>query len=133
MLSIGAVFGILCGITLWWGLFYGSEINLVLSIVSRISVFIGVCSTFIPIHLAGLQCTPRRYSDYPDVIWAYWIFCSVGAITSFTGMIVYLWSLISSTISPNTHWLWSNILSSELMIPRPLYNHTFTSSAWVIF
>ena len=74
-------------------LFYGCEFNLVLRIVSRISVFIGVCSTFIPIHLAGLQCTPRRYSDYPDVIWAYWIFCSVGAITSFTGMIVYLWSI----------------------------------------
>ena len=64
VLSIGAVFGILCGLVLWGGIFFGCEFNLVLRIVSRISVFIGVCSTFIPIHLAGLQCTPRRYSDY---------------------------------------------------------------------
>ena len=51
VLSIGAVFGILCGITRWYGVFYGCEFNLVLRIVSRISVFIGVCSTFIPIFI----------------------------------------------------------------------------------
>ena len=107
VLSIGAVFGILSGITLWWGVFYGCELNLVLRIVRRISVFIGVCSTFIPIHIAGLQCTPRRYSDYPDLIRGYWILSSVGAITSFTGMIVYLWSLISSTITTRSIWILS--------------------------
>jgi heme/copper-type cytochrome/quinol oxidase subunit 1 len=133
VLSIGAVFGILSGITLWWRVFYGCEFNLVLRIVSSLSVFIGVVLTFIPIHIAGLQCTPRRYSDYCDILMVNWILCNIGAITSFTGITLYSWSLISSTICPNTHWLWSNIASTELTIPRPQYNHTFTSTSGVIF
>ncbi len=129
MLSIGAVFGILCGITLWWGLFYGCELNSSMSLVSLVRIGLGVNLTFIPIHLLGLHGTPRRYSDYPDVLYSWNNMSSIGIITSFTGMLVYLHLVFTSLLSLLRPIIWSNICSSEYSNHRAMYNHTCTSSA----
>ena len=132
VLSIGAVFGILCGITLWWGLFYGCEVNTVLRLVSLVSIGLGVNLTFIPIHLLGLHGTPRRYSDYPELLYLWNSSCSIGGITSFTGMIVYLHLVFTSLLSLNRTVIWSNICSSEYSVHRPNITYTCTSSACII-
>ena len=55
VLSLGAVFGIFTGVTLWWSFLFGNLIN------CFIVIFIGVNLTFFPLHFVGLQ-------GYPDVI-----------------------------------------------------------------
>jgi heme/copper-type cytochrome/quinol oxidase subunit 1 len=67
VLRLGAVFGILCGATLWLPLFTGRRISHLYSRVMFYVIFLGVNLTFFPIHFLGLQGIPRRYRDYPDV------------------------------------------------------------------
>jgi heme/copper-type cytochrome/quinol oxidase subunit 1 len=69
VLSLGAVFGILCGINLWISLFIGRHLNNVAGISVFILIFLGVNLTFFPIHFLGLQGIPRRYRDYPDIFY----------------------------------------------------------------
>jgi heme/copper-type cytochrome/quinol oxidase subunit 1 len=68
VLSLGAVFGIFTGVTLWWSFLFGSLINCFIVNSFFIVIFIGVNLTFFPLHFAGLQGYPRKYLDYPDVI-----------------------------------------------------------------
>lgn len=66
VLSLGAVFGVLCGITLWSPLFFGGSLSSLGVIGVFWSMFVGVNITFFPMHFLGLNGMPRRYSDYPD-------------------------------------------------------------------
>jgi heme/copper-type cytochrome/quinol oxidase subunit 1 len=67
VLSLGAVFAILCGITLWLPVISGTTFSFIYSIVVFFVMFLGVNLTFFPMHFLGLQGIPRRYRDYPDI------------------------------------------------------------------
>jgi cytochrome c oxidase subunit 1 len=71
VLSIGAVFAIMVGLTAWWPLIIGTSTNTVLSHIQFISLFLGVNLTFLPMHFLGVQGMPRRYSDYSPYF-SYW-------------------------------------------------------------
>ncbi|VDD85510.1 unnamed protein product, partial [Enterobius vermicularis] len=66
VLSMGAVFGILTGVNLWWGVITGCVLSKVKMMAAFIFIFIGVNLTFFPIHLSGLKGIPRKIVDYPD-------------------------------------------------------------------
>lgn len=80
VLRLGAVFGILCGITLWAPIFWGAPLNYTGVTAVFWVLFTGVNLTFLPIHFLGLNGIPRRYRDYPDMFWSYNIICRFGRI-----------------------------------------------------
>jgi len=67
VLSLGAVFGIFCGFSLWWGFISGLLFDKFLIFVIFFIIFFGVNLTFFPLHFAGIHGYPRKYLDYPDV------------------------------------------------------------------
>ena len=79
VLSLGAVFGIFTGITLWWPLFFGLTLNNSTINTFFIAKLIGVNLTSFPLHFSGLQGYPRKYIDYSDLMSLWNIISSFGA------------------------------------------------------
>lgn len=67
VLRLGAVFGVITGISLWFPLFFGLDYNHLLFKSQFVMIFLGVNLTFMPQHFLGLNGIPRRYRDYSDV------------------------------------------------------------------
>jgi heme/copper-type cytochrome/quinol oxidase subunit 1 len=67
VLRLGAVFGVITGIALWFPLLNGVYYNTLIFKIQFFLIFIGVNLTFIPQHFLGLNGMPRRYRDYSDI------------------------------------------------------------------
>ena len=117
VLSLGAVFGILGGFTLWRPIFLGGVINYTGSTAVFWIIFLGVNLTFFPIHFLGLNGMPRKYSDFPDIFLGWNIFCRGGRLIrisrAFLLIVLVLEVLISSRgvvfnqrLSQSGEWLW---------------------------
>lgn len=99
VLSMGAVFGIFTGISLWWTFLTGFIYDKLLISVVFILIFIGVNLTFFPLHFAGLHGYPRKYLDYPDVYSVWNIISSYGSIISIFAIFFFIYVLLESIIS----------------------------------
>jgi len=66
VLSMGAVFGIFVGFYYWLNKILGFTFEKLISNLHFFIFFIGVNTTFFPMHFLGLAGQPRRIVDYPD-------------------------------------------------------------------
>jgi len=99
VLRMGAVFGIICGLTIYYPLFRGFVLNKPIVGGAFLGMFLGVNLTFFPLHFAGLQGCPRKISDYRDVYFIYHKLATGGRILSFFALLLYLFSIVESIIS----------------------------------
>ena len=131
VLSIGAVFSIICGILLWFPFFIGNNFNQLISKAHFYLIFLGVNLTFIPQHFLGLNGMPRRYSDYPDPLFAWNALSSFGRAVSILAVFIFifiLWDIFNSSRSNLIPNIRSN--SIEFKIALPPQEHTFNQKAF---
>jgi len=125
VLSMGAVFSILGGLSFWFPLFVGVSLPSRLLKSHFFIIFIGVNITFFPQHFLGLQGMPRRYSDYPDNFLKWNSISSFGSIISIMGAF-FLLSIIWYALCGTAHSGQFDSLSLELGVRSPLSWHTYT-------
>lgn len=129
VLSIGAVFAIMAGITHWFPIFFGLNFNNTLLKTHFILIFTGVNITFFPQHFLGLRGMPRRYSDYPDFLTKWNLVSSIGSVIStirLTLFILLFWEAFSSKrLIVNSHYV-NTAIEWQLNIPPA--DHTFNQS-----
>ena len=108
VLSLGAVFGIFCGFTYWFGKMSGREIPEWAGKLHFWTTFIGVNLTFFPQHFLGLAGMPRRIPDYPDAFHGWNLVSSLGAYLSFASTIFFLavvvWALRAGRQAEANPW-----------------------------
>lgn len=115
VLSIGAVFGIIIGLCIWYPLILGVTLNNILIILTFWGLFIGVNFTFIPQHFIGLNGIPRRYGEYLDPYFRIHLISSFGSWISFICFLLLIYCLIESLInSRKVYHL--NIINHEFLI-----------------
>jgi cytochrome c oxidase subunit I len=128
VLSLGAVFGIVCGIYYWFGKMTGRLIPEFAGKIHFWTTFIGVNLIFFPQHFLGLQGMPRRYIDYPDALAGWNMISSIGAYISFASTLFFIglmiWSMRNGKRATADYWntggtTWEWTVSS----PPPF--HTF--------
>nr|AIZ58609.1 cytochrome c oxidase subunit I [Ornithodoros moubata]UYB78471.1 cytochrome c oxidase subunit I [Ornithodoros moubata] len=126
VLSMGAVFAILGGITHWFPMFFGLSLNSMMLKIHFFSMFLGVNLTFFPQHFLGLAGMPRRYSDYPDFFGKWNIVSSIGSLISFASVLIFIFimweSLSHKRLILTTQFTQTSI---EWQLNYPPADHTF--------
>nr|ADB91999.1 cytochrome c oxidase subunit I [Ammothea hilgendorfi] len=126
VLSMGAVFAIMGGLTNWLHLFTGLLMNSRWLKIQFICMFIGVNMTFFPQHFLGLSGMPRRYSDYPDSFSTWNLMSSMGSMISVISIIMFIIIIWESMISKRIIiFNINNSTAVEWYLNNPPKNHTF--------
>nr|YP_003891050.1 cytochrome c oxidase subunit I [Tanystylum orbiculare]ADB91986.1 cytochrome c oxidase subunit I [Tanystylum orbiculare] len=126
VLSMGAVFAIMGGLTNWMQLFLGLLMNPKWLKTQFMMMFLGVNLTFFPQHFLGLTGMPRRYSDYPDSFYYWNLVSSLGSMISVLSIMLFIFILWEAMISSRLMMFNSFKSSSiEWMLNMPPKNHTF--------
>jgi len=133
VLSMGAVFAIIAGITHWFPYAYNININPFLLKGQFWAMFLGVNLTFFPQHFLGLNGIPRRYCDYPDGF-SYWNnISSIGSTVTIVSIVFFIFIMWESYVNPRHLGNFVSFnLNNELIIESPLPGHTNLESCKVI-
>jgi len=131
VLSIGAVFGIMAGVYLWFPFLFMFNFNRILSKIQFILIFIGVNLTFFPQHFLGLNGIPRRYSDYPDFYFFWNVVSSFGSILSFL-RILFLLFILFIRINKKYYTLHKSLIRLEIINNFTVNSHTNIQNKLII-
>lgn len=111
VLRMGAVFGIMTGVMLWFPLFTNLVMNKILARGQFWGLFLGVLLTFIPMHTMGIAGMSRRYARYSRVYATQHQWASLGStlrVFSITFLVFLIWESFSSQrilLQPNSNRL----------------------------
>lgn len=127
VLRIGAVFGIFIGIRYYWPKltrlsYYKPRIQAFFNVF-----FIAVNMTFFPIHLSGLQGTPRKYIQMLDYYCVYNSVSSTGARVGIIRMYIFIHTIMESIIRLRIV-LAGPAISSQALWSIQIRFHTFWST-----
>jgi len=104
VLSMGAVFGVFAGFYYWFDKMLGLPIPEFYGKVHFWTTFVGVNTTFFPMHFLGLAGMPRRIPDYPEM-YVFWnqvaSFGSYITLFSLGWFVLVLWISIINTSYAN--------------------------------
>jgi len=120
VLRLGAVYGVIIGITLWYPLFTKIRINQILAKRHFFIIFIGVNLTFIPLHFVGLHGMPRRYADYLDAFFYWHRISRIGSTISIFRFILFVFILLESLMSRRL-FIHNNSHAFEFLTPPILH------------
>jgi cytochrome c oxidase subunit 1 len=128
VLSLGAVYGIFCGFTYWFGKMSGRELPEWGAKLHFWATFVGVNLTFFPQHFLGLAGMPRRIPDYPDAFAGWNLVSSVGAYISFAAtlffVVLVIYALASGRKAAANPW-GPSATTLEWTVDSPPPFHTF--------
>ena len=99
VLSMGVVYAIFGGLYLWMEKMYGRPYDEILAQVHFWSFFIGVNTTFFPMHFLGLAGMPRRISGYPDCYSEYNFISSAGSMISVASTLFFFYLLLNIVLT----------------------------------
>jgi len=93
---MGAVFALFAAFYYWYDIILGVRYNEQLGVLHFTLTFIGVNTTFFPMHFLGIAGQPRRIPDYPD-IYTYWNnISSFGSLVTTAGLFVLIYLIYDS-------------------------------------
>lgn len=133
VLSLGAVFGIICGMNLWFSVFLGRNFNNIVRISIFFLIFLGVNLTFFPLHFLGLQGIPRRYRDYPDIFYYWNIVSSLGSFLSIISIVIFYLVIFFSLLRKNLIVSNQNLSTSvEWVWGRTITHHSYYQNSFLV-
>ncbi|MDC0360780.1 cytochrome c oxidase subunit I [Alphaproteobacteria bacterium] len=128
VLSLGALFGIFCGMYYWLGKMSGRQYPEWAGKIHFWTTFIGVNVIFFPQHFLGLQGMPRRIIDYAPEFAGWNYVSSMGAFMTglsslfFIGMLI--WTLAKGRRVGDSYW-GEGATTLEWTVSSPPPFHTF--------
>jgi cytochrome c oxidase subunit 1 len=128
VLSLGALFGIFCGMYYWLGKMSGRQYPEWAGKIHFWTTFIGVNIVFFPQHFLGLQGMPRRIIDYAPEFAGWTYVSSMGAFMTglsslfFIGMLI--WTLTKGRRVGDNYW-GEGATTLEWTVSSPPPFHTF--------
>jgi len=102
VLSMGAVFAIFAGFYYWAEKLFGFVYSRKWGMVHFLLTFVGVNTTFFPMHFLGLMGMPRRIPGYPDAYWFWNRVESAGSVITGFGLMVFAYVVYDMFTSPRT-------------------------------
>jgi len=99
VLRMGAVFGIITGLVIWFPLFTNLALNKILARSQFWVLFLGVLLTFIPMHSIGVAGIRRRYASYTRVYATQHQWASLGStlrVFSISFLVFLIWERFTS-------------------------------------
>jgi len=96
VLSMGAVFGVFAGFYYWFPKMTGLMYSEALGRVHFWTMFLGVNTTFFPMHFLGLAGMPRRIPDYPDAYAGFNWIASIGSMISALSAVFFLYVIYAA-------------------------------------
>jgi cytochrome c oxidase subunit I len=126
VLSMGAVFAIFSGFYYWIGKITGYKYSETLGQIHYWVTFLGANITFFPMHILGITGMPRRIPDYPDMYANINYICSIGAVISFFGLLIWfllVYKLFTDKITCEINpWSLENVVLIETDIESDIIN-----------
>jgi len=95
VLSMGAVFGMFCGLYYWLPKITGFPISETHGKLHFWTMFTGVNLTFFPMHFLGLAGMPRRIPDFPDAYIFWNMVSSFGSLVTLASLVFLFYGIYS--------------------------------------